>query len=193
MGLFVCSNCKATENTNCVMNSIEYDEEMIKKQKEKGYPCLHLMDMHGFSNEANVLTDKQGEVRMLCCLCNTGIHHKEFDITIANEDEIALAKTSKYNMITPFDSKEIMSDDNARFGYSLKKNKIKLYHEDSSPCVSTRIDELNDELYVKASEHLIHLANLKRKIKAIKKAGESKSFEYTRLCEEYKILKGKRL
>jgi len=130
MSLFICSKCKAIENTALVLASLENEKDfpMPEDEPEKGihirskgnlrqlyrtdrHPCYALMDMQGFGCIDHV--------EMLCCECNTGKHHNEFPRTIANEDELKLATYSKYNLITPFDHVDgtIISDDAARFGY----------------------------------------------------------------------------
>lgn len=129
MSLFVCQNCGVVENTNLV-NKYEV--------LNNGYPNMHLMDMHGqgdtdidlsaiISEESGVKNSlkKKNEILMLCCQCNTGKHHDEFDRVKASKEEIALSMGSKYNAITPMDHEDgmIIKDENCRFGYRLPTTK----------------------------------------------------------------------
>ncbi len=129
MSLFVCQNCGVVENTNLV-NKYEV--------LNNGYPNMGLMDMHGqgdvdidlsaiISEESGVKNSlkKKNEILMLCCQCNTGKHHDEFDRVKASKEEIALSLGSKYSAITPMDHEEgmIIKDDNCRFGYRLPTTK----------------------------------------------------------------------
>lgn len=86
MSLFVCENCGCVENTN----SISWSSML--------------------SNSDTIC----------CSECFTGQWHNEFEKRYATEDEMILAKLSKYSMITPYDHPEgtIFKNDAAPHGYS---------------------------------------------------------------------------
>lgn len=213
MSLFVCMECGAIENTNCITRNLNSNPE---------YPNLHMMDMHGFSSKekvAEVVSKLKGECRwlvdenrhivMLCSECNTGRYHNEFEKMYATDEELALAHTSEYNMVTPFDHPEltIKKDDNCRVGYRLhteeeivarKKGKAAL---NNIMGISTifggsmlpkYFKDKNREQTEEEKTVALRKAELKREIKLIKRRNDPNAVSALDiLVKEYNELKGK--
>lgn len=213
MSLFVCMKCNVIENSNCNTRNIDTNPE---------YPNLHLMDMHGFgesealdmaiAHSGNVFNQVGGsrprKILMLCSECNTGQWHNEFDKMYATDEELALAHTSEFNMVTPFDHPEltIKKDDDTRVGY-------RLYTEDElakrkkgrnalgslcaiSSALGMGLPPSFNRLFNNRDNHsdqteeqkckALRKAELKRKLKDLKRRNDPNEIVYIRtLREEY--------
>lgn len=134
MSLFICSNCGCIENTKTI-RTLDKSTRSFKYLSKDGYPCMGIAAMSGcgLGNDIDVSIirpdkpiKKANEVMMLCCECNTGLHHNLFPKEQANDLEKEIASYSKYNMITPYDHKGIRliacSKEEARNGYKIIKN-----------------------------------------------------------------------
>lgn len=108
MSLFVCQKCKTIDNTATC--SVDYSPTVYTGMVEDEnlfFPNMGGQDMDGQGDEDillnGVVWKRKDEVKRLCCYCNTGKWHGEFARNYASEDDLKVAKYSKYNMITPFD------------------------------------------------------------------------------------------
>lgn len=108
MSLFVCQKCNSIDNTaTCSGDHSPTIYTAIVEDLNDFYPNMGGQDMDGHGDEDivvnGVVWKKADEVKRLCCYCNTGKWHHEFERCCASEDELKVAMYSKYNMITPFD------------------------------------------------------------------------------------------
>ncbi len=195
MSLFICMrpDCNNVENTNLVTAKLGVDPK---------YPNMYRTEMMGNGKH------KEG-IMMLCCECNCGMSHGEFEYSKATEEEKALAKTSKYNMITPYDHNDlIIKDEKAPHGYRLKTeqevksnrrslNKVygllavtglslgNFFKSESDNVAYTKSEELTNKLLFKAE--------IKRRIKSLNKEIQISKDVY-RLSElKHQLLEAKNL
>ena len=119
MSLFVCMRpgCNNIENTNLVT---------VKKGNDLKFPNMYRSEMMGTSSRTSKYASGEfikhkEDIMMLCCECNCGVSHGEFEYSKATVEEKELAKLSKYNMITPYDHGDnIIKDKNAPHGFRTK-------------------------------------------------------------------------
>lgn len=168
MALFKCSKCGVIENHSLVnpkhlKQNYDLSWRMIPGEMvQEKYPNMSLMEMQGHDDKDITMNGQvwksKDEVMMLCCLCNTGVHHNEFDRVVASEEETEVASYSKYNYTTPAEqSVELEETDTNSSRYRVKK----IQKRDSSgkmflAAVSTMVDldniikaTLGDEPYKK--------------------------------------------
>ena len=214
MSLFVCMRpgCNNVENTNLVTAKIGTDDN---------FPNMYKSEMMGTSSKISKYASGEfikhkEDIMMLCCECNCGTSHGEFEYSKATEEELQLAKVSKYNMITPYDHGDLIIKDNkAPHGYRLKNNQDVLdeveRHKSSRKARTTisgllamagmSIDDIfkSKKSYVKdvkseeLSNKLLFKAEIKRRIKAINKEIQTSKDVY-RLNElKHQLLEAKNL
>ncbi len=195
MSLFICmrSGCNNVENTNLVTAKLGVDPK---------YPNMYRTEMMGNGKH------KEG-IMMLCCECNCGMSHGEFEYSKATEEEKALAKTSKYNMITPYDHGDnIIKDEKAPHGYRLKteqevKSNRRSLHKVYGLLAVTGLSlgnffksESDNVAYTKSEEltnKLLFKAEIKRRIKSLNKEIQISKDVY-RLSElKHQLLEAKNL
>ncbi len=195
MSLFICMrpDCNNVENTNLVTAKLGVDPK---------YPNMYRTEMMGNGKH------KEG-IMMLCCECNCGMSHGEFEYSKATEEEKALAKTSKYNMITPYDHGDnIIKDEKAPHGYRLKteqeiKSNRRSLHKVYGLLAVTGLSlgnffksESDNVAYTKSEEltnKLLFKAEIKRRIKSLNKEIQISKDVY-RLSElKHQLLEAKNL
>lgn len=222
MSLFICSVCGHVENTatvrvldkNAPIGTIAYIHQ-------EGYPCMGISTMCGVDtgvgpvDVSKVRPDKPikepNEILLLCCMCNTGVHHDRFPRRLPTDEEKEVASYSKYSMITPYDHdvRLVQKEDG---GYKIMKNEDYKKPEEIrignpkkkmntammfalgtatqlglNPNIFFGKDSVKRELPKDTQDKLIRKAELKRLIKQNKKAGVPLE-EYQALLEEYRSL-----
>lgn len=193
MSLFICQRCGNIENTALAGG------EGIQTEVTEEHPHLHLMDMQGFGSIDHI--------EMLCCECNTGKGHGEFEYEKAGDVEYEIAKYSRYNMITPFDHPKdtIVEDDNTRFGFRALTDEERAKRKEGKEVLARfaslasviggspmldRIMQANIEYSDQSDEDkakALHKADLKRAIKALKKS-KTDAEKLKLLQDEFKSL-----
>ncbi len=125
MSLFMCMrpDCNNVENTNLVTAKLGVDPK---------YPNMYITEMMGTSSKTSKYANgdfikHKEDIMMLCCECNCGVSHGEFEYSKATDEEKELAKLSKYNMITPYDHGDnIVKDYMSPYGYRIKNDEDRI-------------------------------------------------------------------
>jgi hypothetical protein len=202
--------CNNVENTNLVT---------AKKDTDLSFPNMYKSEMMGTSSitskyASGEFIKHKEDIMMLCCECNCGTSHGEFEYSKATDDELKLAKLSKYNMITPYDHGDnIIKDNEAPHGYrTITKEDLDYREKRKKSNIKTRnglnallaysglsLNNLFKDKAVKKerpkeeSNKYIFKAEIKRRIKALNKEIQ-KSGDVYKLTElKHQLLEAKKL
>ncbi len=213
MSLFVCMrpDCNNIENTSLVTAKVGINNK---------FPNMYQSEMMGTSSKTSRYANgdfikHKEDIMMLCCECNCGVTHNEFEYSKATKEELALAKTSKYNMITPYDHDDtIIKDYMSPHGYRLKTTEDRVDESVRKRKVSKDLNVINGLLAMSGlsiysflknnssrnsikseelSNRLIFKAEIKRRIKCLNKEIQTSNDIY-RLTElKHQLLEAKKL
>lgn len=210
MSLFVCMrpDCNNVENTNLVTAKLGTD---------LSFPNMYKSEMMGTSSKTSNYPNGEffkhkEDILMLCCECNCGVSHGEFEYRKATKEEKELAKLSKYNMITPYDHGDLIIKDNTMpHGYRIKNEedyrneKIRRKTAakftglmsglgiDINSFFKRKHSYLKDTRTEETSNKLLFKAEIKRRIKALNKEIQNSNDVY-RLTElKHQLLEAKNL
>lgn len=213
MSLFVCMrpDCNNVENTNLVTAKLGVDPK---------FPNMYKSEMMGTSSKTSKYASgdfikHKEDIMMLCCECNCGVSHGEFEYSKATDEEKELAKISKYNMITPFDHgdnivKDYMSphgyriknDEDRKTETLLKKRKAKTLNtingflSTAGLSLDSFFKSKSSNQYTKSEEltnKLMFKAEIKRRIKALNKEIQVSKDVYKLTELKHQLLEAKNL
>jgi hypothetical protein len=111
MSLFICQKCGCIENTAlCSGDYVPTIYNATVDNVDDFHPHMGGMEMDGHADEDIIVNGKvwktKDQIMRLCSECNTGTWHGQFNKNQASKEDLAVAKYSKFNMITPHDHED---------------------------------------------------------------------------------------